>query len=373
MLSCGDHPTVSVAMSLPSLRLRHHLLSAPITTGPVDVVRRFGAMQAQEFSHAKWAVGLRCPSATDDALERCIRERTIIRTSLLRGTLHLVAASDIRWMLAVAAPIVNARYASLHRKLGLDDDRFGPIMDTIRRHLEGGRHMTRPEVLAPLERLGITTNGQHGNHILYRAALGGLICMATPRGKQTTYTLLDEWCPGAPTFDRDAALTELAFRYFDMHGPATLADFIFWSGMQTGSARAVLDMAAPRLHRERWDGQEYWMSPDTRTGSTTEARIHLLAGFDEYVLGYKDRGAVLAPEHVNEVITVNGIFKPVILIDGRVVGTWARTFEKSFVRIDLTPFRALRKAERQGIGEAAERYGAYLNLRVCITYANEAA
>lgn len=356
-------------MSFLSLRLRHHLLSTPITTDPVDpvdVVQRFGAMQAQEFSHAKWAVGLRCPSATEDALERSIQERTIIRTSLLRGTLHLVAAKDIRWMLSVAAPIVNARYASLHRKLGLDDDGFGPIADTIRRHLEGGKRLTRPEVLAPLQALGVTTSGQHGNHILYRAALCGLICMATPRGRQTTYTLLDEWCPGTSDLDRDTASTELAFRYFDTHGPAALGDFMFWSGMQTGNARAVLDMAAPRLHRERWDGQDYWMSPDTTVDLPIERSVHLLAGFDEYVLGYKDRRAVLAPEHVNEVITVNGIFKPVILIDGRVTGTWARTFGKDSVSIELTPFRPLRKAERQAVGEAAERYGAFAGLPVHI-------
>lgn len=354
-------------MSLLSLRLRHHLLSAPVTTGPVDVVTRFGAMQAQEFSHAKWAVGLRCPSATDEAaLDRCIYERIIIRTSLLRGTLHLVAASDIRWMLAVAAPIVNARYASLHRKLGLDDERFGPITDTLRRHLEGGKRLTRPELLAPLAESGITTNGQHGNHILYRSALDGLICMATPRGKQTTYTLLDEWCPGTTHIDRDAAATELAFRYFDTHGPATLGDFMFWSGMQTGAARAVVDMAAPRLHRERWDGQDYWMSPDIPTDVPAERSVHLLAGFDEYVLGYKDRSAFLQTERTRDVITENGIFKPVILIDGKVAGTWARTIGKSSVRIDLTPFRPLRKAERQNVVEAAERYGTFAGLPVSV-------
>lgn len=353
-------------MSLLSLRLRHHLLSTPITTDPVDVVTRFGAMQAQEFSHAKWAVGLRCPSATDDALERCIQERTIIRTSLLRGTLHLVAAKDIRWMLSVAAPIVNARYASLHRKLGLDDDRFGPISDTIRRHLEGGKRLTRPEMLAPLEGSGITTQGQHGNHILYRAALDGLICMATPRGKQTTYTLLDEWSPGTTKIDRDTALTELAVRYFDTHGPATLGDFMFWSGMQIGNARMVLDMAAPRLHRERWDGQDYWMSPGIKLDVPIERSVHLLAGFDEYVLGYKDRSAFLPPERISDVITTNGIFKPVILMDGQVAGTWTRTIGKSSVDIELTPFKPLRKAERRSIDEAAERYGVFLGLPVRI-------
>lgn len=353
-------------MPLLSLRLRHHLLSTPVATGPVDVVTRFGAMQAQEFAHAKWAVGLRCPSVTDEALDQCIRERTIVRTSLLRGTLHLVAASDIRWMLAVAAPIVNARYASLHRRLGLDDERFGPVADTLRRHLEGGKRLTRPELFAPLEASGVATNGQHGNHILYRAALEGLICMAAPRGKQTTYTLLDEWCPGTTNIDRDAALTELAFRYFGTHGPATLGDFMFWSGMQTGAARAVLDMAAPGLHRERWDGQDYWMSPDIPTDTPAGRSVHLLAGFDEYVLGYKDRSAFLQPERTRDVITENGIFKPVVLIDGKVVGTWARTIGKDPVRIDLTPFGPLRKVERQAVVEAAERYGAFVGLPVSV-------
>lgn len=359
---------MSATMSaIGQLRLANqHLTHAPFQYAH-EAVAWLGAVQAQDYTSAKWSVGLRWSGATQAGVEQALAERRIVRTWALRGTLHLVAAADIRSLLALTAPGLLARTASVYRQRGLDEAAFEKILPLIEKLLQGGRQLMRTELFAALGQHGIDTQGVRGATILYRAALDGLICLGDWRGKQPTYTLLDEWlpAPAAPgqAFDRAGALKSLAQRYFCSHGPATLHDFAWWSGLSMADARAGLEMVKPHLHEEVMAGQPYWLPKAASVVKPASPGIHLLAGFDEYVLGYKDRSAVLAAHDAPQVATTNGLFRPTIVVDGQIAGIWRADLnglKKGSVAITTELFKPLSKAHQAAVDEAAQRYRAFL-------------
>lgn len=335
-------------------RLRSHRLDGTAFAQPSEVVAWFGAMQAQDYPHARWAVGLRCAGATDISVRRAIADRSIIRTWAMRGTLQLVAAQDARWLVELVGPRLAARAAAGDvRRFGLDDAEFARAVKVLEKALRGAP-LTRADALAALERHAVSTAGQRGYHILARAALSGHVCLGPMRGKQDTFVLLDEWLPPVRPVPRDAALAELALRYFRSHGPATLRDFAWWSGLTANEARAGLAGAESRLIREAFGGAAHWLSDDAPHARATSPGALLLPGFDEYVLGYADRGAVLGHIEKAEVIHSNGVFRPTIVVDGRVVGTWTRQSQAG--RLAVTPALhapVTRRAQRAIVAAAA--------------------
>lgn len=357
---------------LIALRLASQRLAAR-PSGPADfksveqAVQWMGAVQAQEYAHARWAVGSRfaAPAAiTDAAIEDALAGRKVVRSWVLRGTLHLVAAADLRWMLALAAPALLTRTAAAYREVNLDEAAFRKILPALRQCLEGGRQLTRVELFAALARRRINTEGQRGGRILYRAAQLGLICLGDPQGKQARYTLLDEWLPPQPELPREDALQKLAQRYFASHGPATLADFTWWSGLAAGEARAALEMAAPGLAHALFEGSAVWWSKQTPAPSQPAAKpaLQLLAGFDEYVLGYTERQAVIDSAHAGKLMTPNGLFRPALLLGGRVAGTWEAEVKKGGLSIATAPFAPLPRGSAGALRQAAQRYAAFRGL-----------
>ena len=362
------------------MRLASHRLAssegAPFTPFKrVDqAVQWSGAVQAQEYTHARWAVGSRfAPAAgvTDAAIDQTVAKRKVVRTWALRGTLHLVAAADVRWLLALAAPALLTRTAAAYREVNLDAAAFRKILPAIQQCLEGGRQLTREELFAELARRRINTEGHRGGRIMYRAAQVGLICLGLPSGKQATYTLLDEWLPPQPPSSqpsREDSLKLLAQRYFASHGPATLADFIWWSGLSASEARAALEMAMRGLSEAQHAGSTVWWparmpAPAARPGSTP--MVHLLAGFDEYLLGYTDRAPIIDSAHAGKVMTPNGLFRPALLIDGRVAGTWQAETKKGALVLSITPFVPAALSSRKAsaaLQAQAQRYAAFNGL-----------
>jgi hypothetical protein len=350
----------------------HQLVSLPAAFKRVDqAVQWSGAVQAQEYTHAKWAVGSRFEPAvaiTDTRIEQALAKRKVVRTWALRGTLHLVAAADVRWLLALAAPALLTRTAAAYREVQLDEAAFRKILPAIRQCLEGGRQLTRVELFAELARHRIDTEGHRGGRIMYRAAQVGLICLGLPSGKQAAYTLLDEWLPQQALSSREDSLKLLAQRYFASHGPATLADFIWWSGLVAGEARAALEMAMPGLTEGLHAGSKVWWSVRTPTLPAPSAGtplVHLLAGFDEYLLGYTDRAPIIDKAQAGKVMTPNGLFRPALLIDGRVAGTWQAEIKKGALTLCVTPFAPSALSPRK-LGAAlqaqAQRYAAFNGL-----------
>jgi Winged helix DNA-binding domain len=349
--------------------LRHRLINQRIIRGarksPSEVVAWLGAMQAQDYSGALWAIGLRSVGAVEADVERAIAERTILRTWPMRGTLHFVAAADVRWMLALLTPRIVAGSAARARQLELDDAIFTRSRKIFIRALQGGRALQRDAMCALLECAKIPTAGQRGYHILWRLAQEGILCFGTRAGGQHTFALLDEWAPDAKTMDREQALGELARRYFTGHGPATLQDFVWWSGLKISDGKAGLAMAAAHLSRETMDGVDYWMPQSLLSPGDDAAPVHLLPGFDQYMLGYADRSAALDPLHSQKIVPGNnGMFMPTIVARGRVAGTWKRVFKRRGIVIEARPFAPLNKTEMRAFAAAARRYGDFMGMPV---------
>jgi hypothetical protein len=359
-----------ISSDINRLRLANQQIAPARFRTAAEVVSGLGAMQAQDYSGALWAIGLRLPNATKETIERAIAERKIIRTWPLRGTLHFVAAPDARWMLEILGPRMIARSAPRHRQLGLAEAVFARSRELFLNALQGGRQLTRDAMMSVLEQAGISTAQQRGYLILWRLALERLICFAPHSGKQPAFVLLDEWIPAAQSPDRATALAELARRYFTSHGPASLNDFVGWTGLTIADAKAGLQKAGAQLSQQSIDGTAYWMPCEPAPAADSAQTAHLLPGFDEYILGYKDRGSALDPRHASKIVPGgNGVFQPTIVINGRVVGTWKKTAKKKVVIITASPFIRFKKADGNAVAAAAKRYGQFRDLPVEVEYA----
>ncbi|GAA0722307.1 winged helix DNA-binding domain-containing protein [Dokdonella soli] len=354
-------------MDIACQRLHNQRIEPAAFTTPAEAVAWFGAVQAQDYLGALWAVGLRMREATERSVEAALTERRIVRTWPLRGTLHFVAAADVHWMLELATPRVLERSRRrLHDEFGLDDPVFAGARKVIERALRGGRQLTRPALYQVLESARISAEGQRGLHILWWLAQQGVICHGTREGKQPTFVLLDEWLPAAKRFSREEALAELALRYFTSRGPATPQDFTWWSGLAAADARIALEIVQPQLLRETRGGSTYWRSTSALPNPALKSSVvHLLPAYDEYAIAYKDRGHVLSPAHSAK--AGNGIFNPVIVVDGHIAGTWKRTLGRASVAVAPSPFVAFDKASGKALEGAAHRYAAFVGLSAAMT------
>jgi hypothetical protein len=346
-------------------RLANQRIVGPKFERPEQVVRWMGAIQAQDYAQAVWAIGLRTTAATLADVEQAIAEKKIVRTWPLRGTIHFVPAEDARWMLRLSAGRVLAGVRRRQAQLGLDQAVLERSRQLFYDVLHGGRRLTRTEMLALLEHAGIPAEKQRGYHMLGYAALTGLVCMGPLRKKEQTFVLLDEWAPGGISLPREEALAELARRYFSSHGPATLPDLARWAGLTLTDARVGLSAVGDGLVSQTKEGSEYWLPSQVSQIAAGEAEgIYLLPGFDEYLIGYAERGMVLPNEHMDKVVPGgNGIFQPVIVVAGQVVGTWKRQVKKDALTITVLPFTHL-DVPQENLLAAAERYSRFLGLQL---------
>jgi len=347
-------------------RLSNQLIAHQKFRKPNEVVAWLGAIQAQDFHGAKWSVGLRSIDTTDSTIEQALADRKIVRTWPMRGTLHFVASEDVRWMLALLTPSVIAASKRRWQQLELTDKIFAQSRKAFTYALHGGRQLTRAEMYQALERAKISTVAQRGYHLLWRNAQEGLICLGAPRGKQQTFVLLDEWVPTTKPMKRDEAIAQLVLRYFASHGPATIKDLVWWSGLTAKDVRAGIAMAASKLTSDGVEDKTYWMASRMSPLKHKSPTVHLLPGFDEYILGYTDRSPVLNFNslHSREVYRgLNLIFSPTILIDGRVEGTWKRVIRSDKVDLMLKLFSTLSKTEAHALHSTIGRYGEFLNMR----------
>ena len=348
-------------------RLLHQHIARPTFKKPGDVVGWMGAVQAQDYAGAKWALGLRLQGATDVDMEQAFTEGAILRTHLMRPTWHFVTPVDIRWMLALTAPRVNAANAYYYRKLDLDQAIFTRSSAALVKALQGGKQLTRDELRLVLQRAGIATDGElRMGYIMMRAELDGIVCSGARRGKQFTYALLNERAPHARPLRHDEALAELARRFFMSRGPATVQDFAKWSGLTTTDAKCGLEVNKDRLRNEVIDGQTFWLSRSVPSVRDVSPTAYLLSIYDEYISGYKDRSAIADAGQIAKLRALGNALAYIILVDGQIVGTWKRTFRKDSVVIGTNVFTSLRMAKKRAIALAAHQYGEFLGLPVVL-------
>lgn len=353
-------------------RFYAHQLLQPHCPQPAAVVAWLGAVQAQDYAGAKWSVAQRLPTATDATIEQAFADGAILRTHVLRPTWHFVAAADIRWLLALTAPRVHALNAPYYRKAGLDAATLKRSNDVLAQALQGGQQRTREELAVALQQAGIATDGElRLTYLVMYAELEGVIASGARRGKQFTYALLGERVPPTRPLTREEALATAVQRYFASHGPATIADFVWWSGLTVADATVGIALAGEQLAQTVMDGKRYYHAPQAMTltndGLNTAPNAWLLPTFDEYLLSYADRSAALDPQAAH---IWNGSHEPFtssIVIDGMVVGIWRRTFKGKQVVIEMRSYRPLTGDEEQAVADAMQRFGDFLGTPVSIT------
>lgn len=348
--------------SVPLIRLLNQQVLSQNFKTPKELVGWMGAMQAQDYQMVKWAVGVRLHNAADKNIESAVAKGDIIRTHLLRPTWHFVSPKDIYWMLELTAPNIFASMKSRHKQLEITDAVIKKSTAVIEKLLRDGNHCTREEIFDALEKAKTATKNQRGIHLVMCAELKGLICSGIPKGKEQTYALLEERAPKKNLLKKDEALAELAQRYFASHGPATVQDFTWWSGLSVADAKSALEMIKQKFISEKIGERIFWMNTSSKLPKKTTTAVHVLPAYDEFIISYKDRSDVLTSAHLRKTISDNGMFWPIIVIDGRVEGTWKRKVEKDRVRIEPMFFQSAPVKIKTLVEEAFQSYGKFLGL-----------
>jgi hypothetical protein len=346
---------------IPNQRLQNQRITRPGPRTAEKLVAWMGAVQAQEYGPARWGLGLRLPSsASDAAVHRAVDQGRILRTHILRPTWHFVARSDIRWMLELTAPRVQRILASYDRQIGLTPTVMTRAAGVLEQALGDNGCLTRQELGPHLQRAGVPAGNRELAHIAMYAELEGLICSGPRRGKKSTYALLATRAPVAKRLQRDEALAELTRRYFRSHGPATVRDFVWWSGLTSADAKRGLEMIRAR-HREE-EGLRYWtVGRDPRSAPRPESTAHLLPIYDEYLVAYRDLQAVPRPAYLM------GSWQHSLVIGGQVAGTWRMAAGTKQLMVDVKPLRRLTPAERQALEQAVGRYRSFLKVPVAFS------
>jgi hypothetical protein len=340
-------------------------LAGPPLDAPAGVVDWLVAVQAQDYAAAKWSLGLRLNQGSDERVERAFNDGAILRTHLLRPTWHFVAPADIRWLLALTAPRVHALNGAFYRRFGIDDEAVRRLHRALAQALQGGNALTRDELRSVLGAAGLQVAGeQRMSYLLMRAELDGLICSGPRNGRQFTYALLEERVPPARPLGRDEALLELLRRYLRSRGPSTAHDFVKWSGLTMSDTRAALDALRGALCSEARGGQTYWFWPEPAPAPGATPTAFLLSIYDEYISSYRRWDLIVDEEHGARLEAMGNDLTAIVVVDGRIVGTWKRRLTAREVVVRLRCFVELSEAQRDALAAAVERFGAFLGLPV---------
>ena len=329
---------------------------------PLETVSWMGAIQAQEYAMAKWAIGLRSDGLSDSDIEASFNKGEILRTHLLRPTWHFVAPADIRWMLALTAPRVHQVNSYMYRKMGYDSAFFYKTNDILGKALEGEKHLTRTELQELLQYENIHADGVGLSCIMMHAELDGIICSGPRKGKQFTYALLDERVPAVATITRQEALFELSLRYFTSRSPATLQDFVTWSGLTMKDARKGAALLPDYFLKKMIDSQEYIFYPNKESYPDILQPTFLMPDYDEYGMGYKNRDAIILPETKPELKeAVNAGNYHMIVIEGMIAGTWKKVVKGKNISVESFPFFELNGLQQEALKKAEERFTEFVS------------
>ncbi|AEV83872.1 hypothetical protein ACWT_2569 [Actinoplanes sp. SE50] len=340
------------------------LLGSVTRSSVLDITEWFGALQAQDLNSVLWSLGARLRGSTLPEIVAATENRDVVRTWPMRGTVHLVPSADAHWMLELTGVRALAGAAKRREILGLaeaDADRAAEILGAA---LAGGGRLTRSACVATINAGGVPVSGQLGYHLLWYASQRGVTAIAPNEGSEQTFVLLDEWAPTRNAPSREEALGILAHRYFRSHGPTTAKDFAGWTMLPMKDARAGIATAG--LRRVEVDGVEMWADPAVLDAGPVRG-WRALPGFDEYMLGYKDRAMMATPEMLRSIIPGgNGIFQSTLVRDGRVMAVWKRTLGRKAVSITVSPLVEFTAGDWMQAEEALQPYGAFVGLPVTV-------
>lgn len=328
------------------------------------LVAWMGAIQAQDYPMCKWAVGLRLPGSNDQEVEAAVSRGEILRTHVLRPTWHLVPAENIYWMLDLTAPRLKNSLKTRLKELELTPELLKQSQTLMEKQLRNGQHLTREELMAHHQAAGINISENRSSHLLMAAELEQLICSGEVKNGKQTYALLAERVPTAPRLPKEEALAKLATAYFTSHAPATVPDFVWWSGLTAGEAKEALELIKPLLVAEKVGSQTYWLPAGFSSPSLDTPLVHLLPAYDEFLISYTDRTASIKVEHNPQAFSNNGIFYPIIVVNGQVVGVWKRTIKKEQVLFELSFMEPADEVMRPLVNEKLAHYAQFLGKKM---------
>ncbi len=335
---------------------------------PTEIVEWMGAMQAQDFAMVKWAIGLRLPKSKEKEIHEAIDEAKIIRTHLLRPTWHFVSASNIYWMLKLTGPKIKSGMKGRLRQLELNEDILNKANSIIEKSLEKEKYLTRKELVTELNKAKIQTHNNRSSHIFLNAELEGIIASGKMKGNQPTYALLAERVTQIKLFNKEEALFNLATKYFQSHSPATLQDFVWWSGLSVSDAKKAISSIKKNFISEKINDVEYLFSNSDNYSKKIEKSVFLLPAFDEFLISYKDRSSSIISWHQSKVFSKNGIFWPTVVRNGKVEGTWKREMRKDKVIITARFFDSKNNASRAKVKKEVEKLGFFLNCKTELNF-----
>lgn len=342
------------------------LLPATTELTCAQIAQWFGAMQSQDYASGQWSLGVRMPGSTATAIQQAFEEGSVLRTWPMRGTIHTVASGDARWLLELTGVRALATAPRRREQLGLSTGDVERAAELLEQELTDHSRLTRKQALAAIERGGIPVTGQRGYHLLWYAAQTGRTCIGPHVGADQTFVLLDRWAPHQVHLDRDTALTELALRYFRSHGPATEKDFAGWSGLTVTDCRRAITANDGRLVHVQVEGTRCWLSVEVAEQlieGVAPAPVIALPGFDEFMLGYKDRSLQVPEGSFDRIVPGgNGVFRATIAVDGRAAGTWSRRVRTTCVEIDVDYFDSVPTQVRASTEQALQAYADFLGL-----------
>jgi hypothetical protein len=343
-------------------RLAHQQISNHIFKNPGKLVSWMGAVQAQDYLNSLWAIGLRLENVTEKDVEGAIKNKSIVRTWPMRGTLHFVSPLDVRWMLKFLTPRIIARSAGRYRQLELTKTTFLKSARLLEKAFEKSKSLTRNEMYAVLEKGKISITDLRGIHILVHLAQEGLICCGPRQGKQHTFVLMDDWLPSVKEIKQDEALAKLALSYFSSHGPATIADFAWWSGLTTTDAKKGLELVKRELSSATVGDQVHWFLPMKNSPGNLSRATYLLPNYDEYVVGYKDRSHLNVDIFNDQFSRNNMVFNNIIVNAGQLSGQWKRILKKDTVEINYKFFQPKVNTSPSSFSKTALAYSRFLGM-----------
>lgn len=344
--------------------IAHRLLNQQIAETklkkPEDLVSHMVAMQAQDFSMAKWAIGLRLPGQTDASVEKAFNDGKILRTHILRPTWHFVSPADIRWLMALSGPRVQHFNKSYYKGFGVAD-LIKKSMKVIVKQLEGKNYLTRATLNEHLKKSKIDSDGIGLSLIMMHAELEGIICSGPKQGKQFTYALLDELVPSAKIAPKEELLAELAYRYFTTRGPASVQDFNWWSGLGMKESKEAVALVKKKLESFMLNGQQYLVKPKKRKDIAQLQTTFLLPDYDEYGISYKDRTAIFTGKSTHP---STAAYFHMIVIDGIIGGTWKATEKGKEVKMAISYLKPVSKVKEKAVKEAISKYQQFIGKKI---------
>ncbi len=353
--------TAAADRALVRARMAAQEISTTSEWSPAAIVRWMTAMQAQDVASATWSIGLRNPKLSLADINRAFVDGSIVRSWPMRGTLHLVAPEDLRWILALTRERLIRGSLARRLALGLGEADLERARTAAHAALSGGRSRPRNAMYRVFDDAGVATTGQRGYHILWFLSQTGTLIFGPPSGTTQTFALLDEWAPVQRQLERDEAIGEFVLRYFRSHGPASIRDFAWWSSMTLTEARTGLALARHQLDSVDRDGEPLYFAADTALDFPRDG-VRLLPGFDEYLLGYRDRTPQLPASRADDIVPGgNGVFRGTVVDDGTVVGSWKRTPSRTGVALDIRMFSSANSRIDRGISQAERSYSEFVS------------